>query len=237
VSVDVLAIGAHPDDVEVGIGGLVHKLTARGCTVGILDLTEGELASRGSVEERREEARLAADVLGVTRRENAQLPDGRVANTTEQQGRLIPLLRRFRPRMILAPMAGDYHPDHDAAHALVRAANHFAGMSRIETDAPPHRVKRLYFYRVYLDAGDPSAVVDISGHFEAKLEALRAYGSQFHNPDYEGAETGVSSQVFWDGIRVKAEYWGARVGTRYGEALFADGPVAVDLPQGLEEVP
>ena len=235
--VDILAIGAHPDDVEVGIGGLVRKLSLAGRRVGILDLTQGELGSRGTVEERRQEAADAARILGVADRQNACLPDGALANTSEMQRVLVPLLRRFRPRVLLAPYDNDRHPDHSAAHALARDANYFAGLARIETDAPPHRAPVVYYYRVYGEPTTPQFVVDITGEFDTKLEALRAHRSQFFNPEYEGTPTYVSSEQFWDSIRVKAAYWGKCIGVAYGEPLYVQTPLGVNVPPGMEGNP
>jgi len=237
VAVDVLAIGAHPDDVEVGIGGLVRKLTLAGRRVGILDLTQGEMGSRGSIDERKREASEAARILGVAERENACLPDGALANTSEMQRALVPILRRFRPHVLLAPYDNDRHPDHTAAHALVRDANYFAGLMRIESDAPAHRAPVVYYYRVYGETTAPQFVVDISNEFEAKLDALRAYRSQFFNPDYKGAPTYVSSEQFWESIRVKAAYWGKSIGVTYGEPLYVQTPLGVQIPPGMEGNP
>jgi len=236
VTVDVLAIGAHPDDVELGIGGLVHKLTGRGYAVAILDLTRGELSTRGTVEEREQEARQAAAILGVCARENAGLPDGAVANTTEYQRRVIPHLRALRPKLLLAPMHGDRHPDHSVAHTLVRDADYFAGLGKIETGHEPHRTPHVYYYHPYFEDGDPPQfVLDITEHFEAKLDALKAHASQFFNPDYPGKPTYIASERFWESIRTRAAYWGRRIDASYGEPLYADRPVPMDLPPGLEE--
>jgi len=234
VSVDLLAIGAHPDDVELGVGGLVRKSTSRGLGVAILDLTRGELATRGSVEERQAEAEEAARRLGVAKRVNAGLLDGCIANTDQQRQAVIHRIRSFRPRVIVAPMTPDRHPDHDAAHGLVRDANFLAGLARIKTDTPPHRAAHIYYYHPYDENPGPAGlVIDISEHFEAKLDALRAYGSQFHNPGYEGRETFVASAAFWDLIQLRAAYWGRRIGVGYGEPLYTSEPIGLDLPPGL----
>ena len=232
-TVDVLAVGAHPDDVEIGVGGFLHKLTQRGHRVAILDLSQGEMSTRGAPEERAEEARQAAEILGVSARECAELPDGAITNTTEEQRKLVPFLRKFRPRVLLANMAPDRHPDHTAAHYLVRDANFFAGLARIDTGQAPYRAPVLYFYHPYYESEQPHFIIDVSDHFEAKLASLRAHASQFHNPDYEGEETLISSKSFWDGIVARAAHWGARAGFAYGEALHMDGLLAVDLPPGL----
>lgn len=235
MNVDVLAVGAHPDDVELGIGGLLHKLAQHGHTVGILDLTRGEMSTRGSIEERDAEARDAARILGAVRRENAGLPDGAVANTHEQQMRTIFFIRAHRPRILIALMDDDRHPDHRAAHALVRDAAYFSGLARIDTGQEPYRPLITYFYHPYYeDRAAPALVVDISDHFEAKTEALRAHKSQFHNPDYPGEPTFISSPEFWESIRTRAAYWGGLVHVKYGEPLYAPGPIGVVLPPGLE---
>ena len=235
MTLDVLAVGAHPDDVELGIGGLVHKLARRGFRVGILDLTRGEMGTRGTVEERTEESRRAAEILGVVQRENVGLPDGAVANTTDQQRRVIPFLRDFRPKVVLAPMDGDRHPDHSAAHALVRDANYFAGLERIETDREPYRAPNVYYYHPYFDdAAVPQFVVDITDDFDAKIAALKAHASQFFSPDYQDKPTFISSETFWESIRTRAAYWGNRIQATYGEPLYADHPVGIGLPPGLE---
>ncbi len=245
MTVDILAIGAHPDDVEIGIGGLVRKLVDQGYRVGILDLTQGELGTRGSAEERRAEAARAAEILGVAVRENAELPDGGVADSPDQRLTVIPHLRALRPQTILAPMRLDQHPDHDAAHYLVRNANHLAGLAKMmpETAQAPWRAPRMLYYSVYLEPAIPDLIADVTSQFDAKLEALRAFRSQFHNPDYDGEQTWVSTEAFWDTIRTRAQYWGSRLGVpgadqqgpAYAECLFHDGPIPVQTLPGLEE--
>lgn len=235
MTVDVLAVGAHPDDAELGVGGLLHKLSSQGYRVGILDLTMGERSTRGTPEERAKEARRAAEILGVSRRETARLPDGGLMNARDQQQQVIRLLRSFRPRIILSHMHTDRHPDHRNACALVRDCNFLAGLTHQVTEDEPYRAQYLYYYRPYYeDATEPHMIIDTSEHFEAKLEALRAYASQFYNPKYRGEETYVSSKSFWDAIQTRAAYWGHRIGVTYGEPLFADGPFGLQYPPGLE---
>lgn len=233
IDCDVLAVGAHPDDVEVGVGGIVAKLAKQGARVAILDLTEGELGSRGSVDERRAEAVEAAKILGVAHRVNARLPDGGIANTDAMRVEVIKILRAILPRVLLCPMHTDRHPDHDAAHYLVRDANYLAGLSQIDTGQDAHRAAHLFYYRVYGDATAPSAIVDVSDTFETKLAALRAYKSQLFNPRYEGAPTYVSSEAFWNAIAARAAYWGASIGAACGEPIYSDAPIALSTLPGL----
>ena len=230
MSVDVLAIGAHPDDVDLGIGGLMCKLAASGLRTAILDLTRGEMGTRGTVEERLAEAKEAAARLGVPVRENAGLPDGRLENSYEQRVALVPFVRSFRPRVILAPMTPDRHPDHCAAHDLARDGNFMAGLARIETGHEPWRAPKLYYYSPYHDLAEaPAFVVDVSEQFETKVEALKAFASQFYNPDYDGQPTLIASESFWHSIRTRAAYWGNRVGVAYGEPIYTLEPVGLTL--------
>lgn len=237
VTVNVLAIGAHPDDAELGVGGILLKLADQGFSVGILDLTRGELSSRGTVDERIEEASEAARLLNIAIRRNAEFPDGGLENTTQQQQGLIPMIRSLKPRVILSHAANDRHPDHRAAYGLVRDANYYAGVATIVTEDEPYRAPHLYYYHPYYeDTVAPQLVVDISDFFEQKLEALKAHRSQFQNPGYEGPETFVESAEFWESIRTRAAYWGSRIHAAYGEPLYTDGPVAVSILPGLEGV-
>jgi N-acetylglucosamine malate deacetylase 1 len=231
--VDLLAVGAHPDDVEVGIGGMVYKFAQAGQRVGILDLTRGEMGTRGTPDERAAEAAQAAKVLGVAHRAHAELPDGGIANVQEQRIEIIGWLRAFRPRVLLAPYHTDRHPDHDAAHHLIRAANYFAGLAKLETGQDPHRTPTVYYYRVYGDSTPPQIAVNISVEFDVKIRALQSYQSQFHNPEYAGAPTYVSSEAFWQSIETRARYWGQRIGVTYAETLYADEPIALDFPPGI----
>lgn len=237
MTVDVLAIGAHPDDADLGVGGLLCKLAQAGKRTVILDLTLGELGSRGTADERRDEAKESARLLGVARRVNAKLPDGHIANTPEQRLTLVRIIRDIRPAILLAPMAPDRHPDHAAAHDLVRDANFHAGVHGIDTGQTPHRARAVYGYHAYHESNQlPTHVVDVSGVFEQKLAALRSFRSQLYNPDYEGPETLVASKAFWEQITVRAAYWGSRIGVSHGEPLYGTMPVAMNLPPELEEL-
>ena len=235
MSVDVLAIGAHPDDVELGVGGTLLLMADQGYGVCILDLTRGEAGSRGTVKERMKEADKAAGLLDGEDRYNAELPDGGIANTTEQQRKLIPFIRALRPTVILCHRGSDRHPDHRAACDLVRDANFFSGLVSIVTDEGPYRAPYLYRYNPYFDDdAQPDIVMDVSEVFEEKLKALEAYRSQLFNPRYKGPETFVSSEEFLEAIRTRAAYWGNRIGVAYGEPLYADAPLPLMTLPGLE---
>ena len=237
MNVDVLAVGAHSDDVEIGIAGIVYKLTQQGHSVAILDLTRAEMSTRGNPEERVGEAEDAAKILGVKTRENVGLPDAGLENNAAQQRKIIPFIQSFRPKILLAPMREDRHPDHNVAHALLRDAAYFSGLSKISTGHPTYRPDRVYYYHPYYEgAQQPHMIIDISEHFEKKIEALKAYKSQFHNPDYQGEETYISSLEFWKSIEIAARYWGKRIGVDYGEPLFSDEPLKLSTLPGLENI-
>lgn len=230
--VDVLAIGAHPDDVELGCGGTLAKLMHQGRRVAVLDLTCGEMGSRGDSEERLREAADAAAIMGISDRVNARLPDGGLINIPEQKMAIVTFIRRYRPTVALALMAPDRHPDHIAAHQLCRDACYLAGLRRVETGQEPFRPGRMIFYHPYMDYGGmPQAIMDISEHFSTKMAAVRAYASQFHNPAYSGPDTFISTKEFWDSIEIRARFWGNRIGVTYGEPFYMDGPVPLkDFP-------
>jgi len=235
MSVDVLAIGAHPDDVDLGLGGTLLLLAAQGFRTAILDLTQGEAASRGTPRERLHEADKSARILQVDERYNAELPDGAIANSPEQRLRVIPFIRALQPAILLAHHAEDRHPDHRAAAELIRDANFFAGVATIETEEEPYRAPHTYAYAPYADGRDtPAMVMDISEFFERKLKALKCFRSQLYNPRYGGVETYVSSPEFWDTITTRAAYWGSRIGAAYGEPLYTREPLPLDILPGLE---
>lgn len=232
--VHVLAIGAHPDDVELGCGGLLARLVDLGKRVAILDLTRGELSSRGTVEERQIEAENAAAILGLCARENAGLPDGGLCNIPDQRRAIIPFIRKYRPRVVLTLMVPDRHPDHAATHELAKEACFLSGLRRIETGQPPHRPEKIFYFHPYLDMDmNPFTIVNISGYFQKKLDSIAAHRSQFYNPDYEGAGTYISSPEFWESIEIRARFWGNRVGVSHGEAIYADSPILSSTLPGL----
>ncbi len=231
---DLLAIGAHPDDADLGVGGMLANAARQGLRVAMLDLTRGELGTRGTSEERGLEAAAAARVLGVDTRVNAGLPDGALADTPEQRLVVIQKIRELRPKVILAPMRHDRHPDHEAAHALARATNFMAGLPKVETGQAPHRAGHIYFYHAYFNSPEPpSMVLDVSEVFELKLSALREFRSQFHNPDRNEPETAISTAAFWEQIATRAAFWGNQVGVRHGEPLYSLGPLGMALPPGF----
>jgi bacillithiol biosynthesis deacetylase BshB1 len=226
VTVDVLAVGAHPDDVELGCGATLARLREAGRTFAILSLTRGERGSRGTPELRAEEAAAGGAVLGAAEVTLLDCGDGGLRHGVAEEDAVIEQLRRQRPSVVLLPPPRDRHPDHARACALVHDACYYAGL-RKRGAAEPHRPRLLLSYELN-QPFEPTLVVDVGSGFALKLEALRAHHSQFHDPTQAatGAATWVSSPEFWAAIEGRARAHGARIGCAFGEAFLAHGPLA-----------
>lgn len=242
---DVLAFAAHPDDVELCAGGTVCLLSEQGYRVGIVDLTRGERGSRGTPEGRLAEAAEAARILGLAARENLGLPDGHLADTPENQARVVRMVRRYRPRVVLLNAPECRHPDHGAAARLTAGALFSSGLRKVETredDGTPQAPWRPHHALHYMQSipFEPTFVVDVSAVWERRVKALQAFRSQFFNPDYEPSrdepETFVSNPAFFQWVEAQARTYGYRIGATYGEPfLYRHGPVGVtDLMRTLE---
>ena len=232
-TLDVLAVGTHPDDLEIACGGTLILLATRGHRVGAVDLTRGELGTRGSAEIRAEEATAASRILKLCVRENLEIPDGNIENNAENRLRVIRVLRRYRPRLVMAPYWEERHPDHVHASELVTEAAFLSGLSRIETGQESYRPYRVLYY-VSRICFRPSFVVDISETFERKLQALRSYRSQFHN-DQEANSSGerqtlISTPYAQEVFETIFRYYGAMVGARYGEPFLLREPLELVDP-------
>jgi len=180
--IDVVAFGAHPDDVELGCGGTLFKLKKMGYRTAIIDLTEGEMGSRGSVEQRYKEATEAAQILQVDLRKNLQIPDGHIEVSVQNREKIMREVRHLKPDLVFAPYPDDRHPDHVYAGNLVTEGCFYAGLQKMLPDLEPHRPYRIIYYMAKYEF-TPSFVIDITEEFEAKFKALQAYQSQFFNPD------------------------------------------------------
>ena len=225
-----MAIGAHPDDVELGCGGTLLKLVSLGRTGVIADLTDASMGTRGTPEIRAREAAAAARVLGVARI-NLGLPDGRLADGWDAQKRVIDAIRAWRPKVILTHHASEEHPDHEAAARIVKQAAYKAGLAKLDAAGLPHRPGRIFHF-IGMEAHEPSFCVDITAHWPAKLKSVLSYASQFHSPDakrYAG-KTDLATPAFLDFLEVRNRYWGTRIKRRYAEAFTcAELPEVEDL--------
>lgn len=230
----VLAIAAHRDDVELTCGGTLIKLSALGRRTGILDLTAGEMGTRGSAALRAEEAERAAEVMGVAVRENLGLPDAGVVNTPETRRLVARVLRRLRPALVIAPAQQGRHPDHRITSELVRDACFVAGLAKIDPEFPKHRPRKVLHCLSYReDHTRPTFVVDISAEFDRKLDAIRCYGSQFDSVTQAG-EVYPNGDPLYDIVRHQAAHYGSLIRTRYGEPFFTTETMRVDDITTLE---
>ncbi len=228
MKLDVLVFAAHPDDAELFCGGSIAKMINQGYRVGIVDLTQGELGSRGSASVRKQEAGEAAKILGINVRENALIPDGNIELTPENRLRVIRFIRKYRPAIVFAPYREDRHPDHAHASQLVSEACFYSGLVKIETGQSVHRPKQIIYYLNH-DLTNPSFVADISDFFGIKLKAIKAYQSQFYSgKKSDEPETFISSKAFWDFIETRARFYGNLAGVRYGEPFFTTSVIKID---------
>ena len=226
-SVEVLAFGAHPDDVEIGLGGCLAKHAAGGVKVGVCDLTRGELGSNGTPEVRAEEAAAAGAALGLAWRENLELPDGGLDGSPDQVRRVVEVVRRRRPRVVALPYWQDRHPDHVAASRLVARAVFDSGLRRIETGRPAWRVEWACHYFIN-DSAPPSFVVDVSAHYERKRAALACHRSQFLPADPEAVATRLTSPQFMQLVESRDAQFGALAGVAFAEGIVVREPVQRD---------
>ncbi len=233
-TVEILAVGAHPDDVELGCGGTLVHLARLGRSVGLLDLTRGEAGTRGTPGTRAAEASEAARILGARFRDGLDLGDGNLRTDRAAELEVIAVIRRRRPRLVFAPLPVDRHPDHVRAGRLVTDAAFYAGLRSLETGLPPHRPQQVVFYPSTFLA-EPTFLVDVTGTLETKLAAVRAFRSQFFDPASKEPATFISSPEFLEGVTARARAFGrlANVGAAEGfvsprPPLLADPLAAFD---------
>lgn len=232
--VDILAIAAHPDDIELICGGTLIRAQMLGRTTGILDLAAGELASRGTPELRATEAAKAAKVMGVSARENLGLPDGGIQNTPETRARVAVVIRRLQPQVVITHSLHGRHPDHPVVAQLVRDACFVAGLKKVEPSVPAHRPRKvLHALSFREDHQKPTFVVDITDAFEKKLEAIGCYKSQFGEAVQAG-EVYPNGEPLHDLIRHHAAHYGSLIRCRYGEPFHTTETMRVDDVTTLE---
>ncbi|GMN08697.1 bacillithiol biosynthesis deacetylase BshB1 [Croceitalea sp. MTPC9] len=239
MKLDILVFGAHPDDAELGAGATIAKEIAKGKKVGIVDLTRGELGTRGTAETRHIEAEKAAKILGVSIRENLGFADGFFVNDRLHQIEVIKMIRKYRPEIILCNAIDDRHIDHGKGSKLVSDACFLSGLIKIETkiskdDKPqkPWRPRVVYHYIQWKNI-EPDFVVDVSNFIDKKIEAILAYSTQFYDPKSNEPETPISSKNFMDSVNYRARDLGRLVGVEYAEGFTAERYLAVDSVSDL----
>lgn len=232
--VSILAIAAHRDDVELTCGGTLIKAAKLGQRTAIVDLTQGEMGTRGSAALRAAEASQAAEVLGCQARETLGLPDAGIENTPAIREALARVIRRFQPRIVIAPALEGRHPDHRVTAQLVRDACFVAGLAKLAPEIPTHRPHKILHCLAYRqDFVRPTFVVDISQEFEQKMQAVRCYASQFDGATQAG-EVYPTGEPLYDTVTHYAAYYGALIRTRYGEPFFTTEMMRVDDVGALE---
>ncbi|WP_086478264.1 bacillithiol biosynthesis deacetylase BshB1 [Arenibacter amylolyticus] len=233
MKLDILVFGAHPDDAELGAGATIAKEVANGKKVGLIDLTRGELGTRGSAEIRDKEAAEAAKILGVSVRENLGFADGFFTNDKEHQLEVIKVIRKYRPDTVLCNAIEDRHIDHAKGSKLVSDACFLSGLPKVVTSMAGDsksqdawRPKWVYHYIQWKNL-EPDFIVDVSGFLDIKMKAIMAYGSQFYNPNSKEPETPISSKNFTDSVEYRARDLGRLIGVEYGEGFTAERHLAV----------
>jgi N-acetylglucosamine malate deacetylase 1 len=238
MKLDILAFGAHPDDVELGCSGTIAKEVNLGKKVGIIDLTRGELGTRGSVETRNSESANASEILGVSVRENLDMRDGFFVNDEAHQLKVIQMIRKYQPEIVLCNAIDDRHIDHGKGSKLVSDACFLSGLRQIKTELNGEnqeawRPKLVYHYIQWKNI-EPDFVVDISAFMETKMQSVLAYGSQFYDPKSNEPVTPIASKNFLDSIKYRAQDFGRLVGVEYAEGFTVERYLAVNSLSDLK---
>lgn len=234
---DFLAIGAHPDDVELGCGGTIIKLISEGKTVSVIDLTEGELGTRGTPETRAQEAADAAKLLGLSARENLKMKDGFLNNSEYYQLKIVEKIRKYKPTIVLANAIDDRHPDHAKAAKLVSDACFLSGLKKVETFEEGElqeawRPKHIFHYIQWKNVV-PEFVIDISGFMDKKIQACLAYKTQFYNPESKEPVTPIATKDFLESLTYRAQDLGRLSGVEYAEGFTAEKLIALKNFDGI----
>jgi len=226
MKLDILAIGAHPDDVELGCSGTLINEIRRGKKAGIVDLTQGELGTRGTIETRYAEATEAAQVMGISARENLKMRDGFFRNDEEHQMQVVRILRKYQPEIVIANVLEDRHPDHGRGGWLVYDACFFSGLRQVKTfddegkEQEKWRPKMLLHYiqdRFY----EPDIIIDVSDVWEQRMQSVKAYKTQFHDPNSKEPQSYLSTPDFLEFLTARARSLGKRIGVKYGEGFLS----------------
>lgn len=232
MKLDILAFAAHPDDIEISASGTLMKHIQNGKTVGIVDLTQGELGTRGTIETRYAEAAEASRLMGIHYRTNLKMADGFFEDNAENRLTIIREIRRCKPEIVLANAISDRHPDHGKASKLVSEACFFAGLPKIQTEMDgvqqqAYRPKAVYHY-IQDKYIDPDFVVDVTPFAERKIEVLKAFRTQFYNPDSAEPKTPISGQEFFDFIKGRMSNYGRPIGVEYAEGFTVERFIGVE---------
>ena len=237
MKVDILAIGAHPDDVELGCGGTLAKLISEGKKVAIVDLTQGELGTRGTNVTRAQEAASASEILGISARENLKMKDGFIHNSEEYQIQIVKMIRKYQPEIVLANALDDRHPDHAKAAKLVSDACFLSGLVKIETELDGEHQKqwrpKQVFHYIQWKHITPDFVIDISNFMEKKIEACLAYKTQFYDPNSNEPMTPIATKDFLESLTYRAQDLGRLSGVEFAEGFTTEKLLAFKNFDGI----
>lgn len=240
MKLDILAFGAHPDDVEISAGATIAMQSAKGNACGIVDLTRGDLGTRGTPEIREEEAQAAAKCMNVKVRENLRFRDGFFKNDEEHQLEVVKMIRKYKPEIVLANAPTDRHPDHGKGSELVKTACFLAGLQRVETSIEGVSQvawrPRLLLHYIQFQSLMPDFILDVSGYMDDKMAAIAAYKSQFYDPNSNEPETVISSKNFTESIHYRAQDMGRLIGVEYGEGFIAQQNIGINDLMHLSSV-
>ena len=233
MKLDVLIFGAHPDDAELSMGGTIAKLTHYKHNVGIIDLTRGEMGTRGTAETREKEALKASRILKTKVRENLDIPDGDIQRTKENLLKVITKIRKYTPKIVFAPYFNDRHPDHIDASKLVKEAMFVSGLTKFLTMDNKKRQKAYrpdkLFYYMQTYTFNPTFIIDISKYFKTKMLAIESYSTQFYDPKSSDPETFLSDPKFLEYIESRSKFYGFEIRKKYGEAFYCEESIELDL--------
>lgn len=232
MKLDALAFGAHADDVELACSGTIIKLRASGHKTGIITLTRGEMATRGSAEIRAQEFAQSAKIMGLASHKMLDIPDGRIEVTWENKIKIIKEIRTYKPRIVFTPYWVSRHPDHEKASHLVREAAYLSGLKKLKTDQEPYKPYKIIYYQTRFEF-KPSFIVDISNFHAQKIKAILSYKSQFHHQDkaeFGDDETLLSRPEFLDRIETRDKQYGTYIGVKYGEPFLVREAIKINDP-------
>ena len=233
MKLDVLIFAAHPDDAELSMGGTIAQFTSIGLKVGVVDLTKGEMSTRGNLKIRAMETAAASKILKLKMRENLDFKDGSISSTESSLKKMVTQIRKYKPKIVFAPYFNDRHPDHIDASSLVKRAVFKSGLEKFTTtnsgkSQSPFRPQKIFYYmQTYLFL--PSVIIDISEHFENKMKAVLAFKSQFHNPALKKEDTFISRPGFLEYVEARAKFYGFQIGKRYGEPFYCEEAIEYDF--------
>ena len=233
MKLDALVFAAHPDDAELSVGGTIAKLTKSKFKVGVVDLTKGELGTRGNEQTRKKEAALADKILRVSIRVNLGIPDGDIQRSKENLILIIKQIRKFSPKIIFAPYFNDRHPDHHDTSVLIKEAMFSSGLPKVKTfensrEQVAYRPKKLFYY-MQTYTFEPSFIIDISDSFDQKMKAVKAFKTQFYDPNSKEPETFISRPEFFQYLIARSQFYGFQIGKHYGEPFYCEEKIEYDL--------